>query len=251
MHLYGLIGQSLSHSFSGDYFKEKFRKLSLKNHEYRLFELNSINELTYLIQKKPDLKGFNVTIPFKQSIIPFLSTNSECVKNTGAVNTVKIFRNKTGYTLYGDNTDYHGFIQSLKGSLPLKHSAALILGTGGAAKTVSYVLRELGMKTTLVSRQVRDHANLSYQNLNRDVFETHTFIVNATPVGMFPLIENCPEIPYDCIDNRHLVYDLVYNPAETLFLYKSRLRGASVMNGLEMLYAQAEKSWQIWAQDEL
>ncbi len=249
MKLFGLIGYPLSHSFSKKYFTEKFDKLGLANHQYELFPLKNIGELPKLIADNPNLVGLNVTIPHKQSIIPFLDELDETAKAVGAVNTiVRLSTSKPGeYKLIGYNTDVTGFSQSLKPLLHPHHERALILGTGGAAKAVAYVLKGLGIQYYFVSRERKDLANsLTYDDLNEAVFNACKMVINTTPVGMYPIIEEAPNIPYEHFTAQHLAYDLVYNPTETAFMKKAAAQGAHTVNGLNMLYSQAEAAWKIW-----
>ena len=246
MPLYGLIGKTLKHSFSKQYFSEKFVKASLKDHKYELFELKSISEITSL-QKKTKLKGFNVTIPFKEQIFPYLKYVEENARKIGAVNVVKIVDNH----FYGYNTDYFGFKESLKNWIEdrLDNQSALVLGTGGASKAVVAALDSLGIRNTLVSR-VKSTEVMSYEDITHKVLEENKLIINTTPLGMAPNSSSRAALPYEFITREHWMYDLVYNPQETLFLKSGKQNGAQTKNGLEMLFLQAEKSWKIW-QDEI
>ncbi len=239
-----LLGFPLSHSFSCSYFEQKFKTENINSYEYSNAELDSIDKLPFLLEKE-GLVGFNVTIPYKEKIIPYLDQLDDSAKEVGAVNTVKIIRNENKIKLIGYNTDIYGFEKSLDGELN-KHKKALILGTGGAAKAVAFVLRKAGIKVQFVSRN-RDNS-LNYSSLNKKIINTHTFIVNTTPLGMYPEISVFPMINYDHLTATHFLYDLVYNPAETLFLEKARLRGAKTKNGLQMLELQAEKAWLIFTE---
>ncbi len=243
MKLFGLIGHPLSHSFSKKYFSEKFKSENITDCEYELFDIKSINELPLLLKQNPNLKGLNVTIPYKESVIPFLSELSKEAKEIGAVNTIKIDGNK----LIGDNTDYFGFKQSLKPFIEIKHERALILGTGGASKAVEYALKSININCLFVSRNPTKENEISYEDVNEYVIKHHQIIVNTTPVGTFPNAIEKPAIDYDLITSSHLLYDLVYNPKETLFLKEGRRRGAIILNGYQMLQLQAEKAWQIWS----
>lgn len=252
LNLFGLIGYPLTHSFSKKYFSNKFEKEEISNCQYELFPIESIDELPFLIQKHPSLKGLNVTIPYKEVVFPFLNEIDEAAKKVGAVNTIKIKDGK----LIGYNTDVYGFEISLKKSLAehfknkpnTKNKATLILGTGGAAKAVAYVLKKLNIDFKFVSRQAHK-GNLMYQDLNKEILQDHFLIINTTPLGTAPNIQNCPSIPYNFINDSHFLYDLVYNPEKTLFLNNGAKNGARTSNGLEMLYLQAEKAWEIWKED--
>lgn len=237
MAIYGLIGGKLSHSFSKKYFSEKFQKLRLKS-EYRLFELSNILEFEKL-KKNPSLKGLNVTIPYKELIIPFLDEIDETANRIGAVNTIKI---QNGFAK-GFNTDYHGFKYSLENSIPSTNMKALVLGSGGASKAVQKVLDDMKIEYFVVSREKE---KLTYSNLNKKIISNHKLIINTTPLGMYPNVGSYPDIPYDFLCEEHFCMDLVYNPEETIFMRKGAHKGAKVKNGLEMLYQQAEKSWEIW-----
>ncbi|MBT5403733.1 MAG: shikimate dehydrogenase [Crocinitomicaceae bacterium] len=237
---YGLIGKSLSHSFSKDYFTQKFDSLNLP-HKYFNFELNSIHEIMDLIETQKDLRGLNVTIPFKESIIPHLDEIDPIAAQIGAVNTVSITEGK----LKGFNTDAFGFKQLIKPFFKGHHERALILGSGGASKAVRFVLENLGVECNTVSRNP-DTTQLNYNQLNNHVLNAHLLIVNTTPLGMFPTINACPNIPYDLLTERHLLIDLIYNPSKTAFMQKGELRNATVINGTTMLHQQAERSWSIW-----
>ena len=243
--LYGLIGYPLTHSFSEKYFTEKFAKETISDSEYNLFPLQTIGQLTQLIKDNPRLSGLNVTIPFKESVIPFLDELDETAKKVGAVNCIKVESGK----LKGYNTDVYGFKQSIKPFLENHHERALILGTGGASKAVYHVLKEIGIDCYFVSRD-KSTATLKnvfdYEELNEYIFNAFKLIVNTTPVGMFPDINHAPKIPFERITSSHLLYDLVYNPMETEFLKRGKEKGALTVNGLSMLHQQAEEAWRIW-----
>ena len=236
---FGLIGKKLTHSFSGTYFTEKFERESLVNHYYRLFELQDISFFPDLIRNnKP--AGLNVTIPYKKEIINYLDEIDSLAKRIGAVNVIK-----TGEKLTGYNTDYFGFRESLENWLPPVSSLkALVLGTGGAASAVTTVLTDLKIPYMSVSRSNR--GELRYEEIDREIINTSKLIINTTPLGMSPEVSQSPSLPYEFMDKRHFLYDLVYNPEETLFMKKGKERGCQVKNGLEMLYIQAEKAWEIW-----
>jgi len=241
MKQYGLIGYPLSHSFSKGYFAEKFLKENITDANYDVFPLEKIDDFTALYQNKENLIGLNVTIPYKQQVIPFLDELDETSANIGAVNTVKFTQGKR----IGYNTDAYGFEMSLKPMLQSHHTNALILGTGGASKAVEYVLKKLGISFQYVSRNKSDHT-ISYEQLDEFIIHNSKLIINSTPIGMYPNVDVAPNIPYNAISEKHLLYDLVYNPEETLFLKKGKEKGAQTKNGLEMLYLQAERSWEIW-----
>ena len=243
--VYGLIGYPLSHSFSKNYFTEKFEKENIPDCEYNLYPIEDINELAQLIKNTPSLLGLNVTIPYKESIIPFLDTLDETAKKVGAVNCIKIKDQK----LIGYNTDVFGFKQSIKPFLESHHERALILGTGGASKAVHYVLKEIGIDCYFVTRNKQQTTNthfFEYKELNEYIINSFKLIINTSPVGMYPNINEAPEIPYQFITPSHLLYDLIYNPAETAFLKHGKQQGASTLNGLSMLHQQAEEAWKIW-----
>jgi shikimate dehydrogenase len=240
MRLYGLIGYPLSHSFSEKYFAEKFKKEGLTDCTYKLFSIASINELKEILEL-PDLCGLNVTIPYKEQVLPFLTEANDVVKKIKACNCIDI-RNKK---LKGYNTDAEGFEQSLKQQLKPHHTSALILGTGGAAKAVEYVLRKLNIAVKYVSRKPSVN-NYSYEELTPAVIKDHTVIINTTPLGMYPAVNEAPPVPYDVLTPGHYLFDLTYNPAKSLFLQKGEERGAAIKNGYEMLVIQAEESWRIW-----
>lgn len=244
MRLLGLIGFPLGHSFSCDYFRQKFSREGIKDIEYRAFPLKDLKEVRKIIAENPDLIGFNVTVPYKIKIIRLLDSLDYTAGIVGAVNTVCIIRKGKRYRLKGYNTDVSGFRRLISGTADIKGSRALVLGTGGAAMAVKYVFEEKGIAVTLVSRSGK--AGLLYKDLNKDIIESHKVIVNATPVGMFPEINTSPEIPYEFISKDHIAIDLVYNPAETLFLKKCGQYGATTLNGLKMLHVQADESWEIW-----
>ena len=242
MREFGLIGKTLKHSFSQKYFEEKFKREQITDASYSLFELTDIKQLTEFIRQHPELVGFNVTIPYKQQIIPYLDELSEEAAAVNAVNTVVIEHVGGQILTKGHNTDIIGFRESLREvDLPKQ---ALVLGTGGAAAAVTYVLENLGCRCTAISRDPQ--RGLPYSALNADIIRQHKFIVNCTPLGTYPNINEKPDIPYEGLSGEHFLYDLVYNPSETAFLKEGILRGAKVQNGLQMLHAQAEASWRIW-----
>ena len=240
MKQFGLIGKTLGHSFSKSYFEDKFRKEHIQNASYDNFPLKSVEEFKTLI-KKNSFSGINVTIPYKVSIIPLLDELSEEVQSIGAVNTIQFKDDK----LIGYNTDYIGFHNSIKPFLENTMEQALILGTGGASKAIVYALGKIGIKCLCVSRSPKEN-QLNYEELNEFVLKHHLLIVNTTPLGTSPNINECPDIPYQYITENHLLVDLVYNPAETLFLKKGKEKRANILNGKSMLVHQAEEAWKIW-----
>ncbi|MGL5703934.1 MAG: shikimate dehydrogenase family protein [Tannerellaceae bacterium] len=245
MQKYGLIGYPLKHSFSRNYFNTKFESEKIKA-EYLNFEISSINELKDVLKNNPDLNGLNVTIPYKEQVLPFLDGLSDNAKRIGAVNVIQFQKGWFGKPkLIGHNTDIIGFRESIKPLLKPAQKKALILGTGGASKAVYHGLADLGIEATYVSRTPQE-GMLTYNDLTKAVMEEYPIIVNSTPVGMFPKVEQCPDIPYQYIGADHLLYDLLYNPDETLFMKKGKANGAVVKNGLEMLLLQAFAAWNIW-----
>ena len=243
---FGLIGRKLSHSFSRKYFSHKFEQEAI-HAEYHLHELASIEELPDLVKEIPNLRGLNVTIPYKEQVIPYLTELSPAAKSIGAVNTIRV----SPEGLYGDNSDIYGFWQSLKELLKgevITH--ALILGTGGAAKAVEYVLnQQLKVKDyRLVSRSPQGDLQIGYDQLSDWDWDSYRLIINTTPLGMYPKIEAAPGLPYERFTPQHFAYDLVYNPQTTHFMQLAAEQGSAVMNGMQMLILQAEKSWEIWHQ---
>ncbi|MCK5781587.1 MAG: shikimate dehydrogenase [Flavobacteriales bacterium] len=242
MREYGLIGRNISYSFSEGYFSDKFKKLGISDCSYSTFDLSDISELKKLLKSKSDLKGFNITIPYKEEVIEFLDEIDESAKSIKAVNTVKIVDGK----LIGYNTDTFGFRTSIKPFFEPQHRKALILGTGGAAKAIAFVLEQLGVSYLYVSRNPKSDNEVSYSELTKEAIANFPFIINCSPIGTFPNVDIAPEIPYEGIGDKHLLYDLVYNPKESLFLKKGKEMGAATVNGLSMLYHQAEEAWRIW-----
>ncbi|HRN58141.1 MAG TPA: shikimate dehydrogenase [Agriterribacter sp.] len=240
MKLYGLIGYPLGHSFSKEYFTQKFEKEQL-NCRFENFPIEDIAHFPAVLQNNPSLVGLCVTIPYKEKVIPFLHELSPDVQQIGACNSIRISNGR----LTGFNTDTIGFKQSLTRQLQPCHTRALVLGTGGASRAVEYVLRQMGIACTLVSRNAKQSA-VRYSMLNADTIKNHLLIINASPVGTFPDVNKCPDIPYEAIGDRHFLFDLIYNPEKTLFLKKGAERGAAVQNGYDMLIAQAEASWGLW-----
>ncbi len=244
MKKFGLIGNPLVHSFSQKYFTEKFKNEHI-DACYSLYQLERIDDVVELVNTNTELVGFNVTIPYKQQIIPYLNELDPEAAAIGAVNVVKIIRNNEQIILKGYNSDIYGFFHSIKPLLKPWHTNALILGTGGASKAVCAMLNKLGIKITFISRTPKD-GQLTYADLNQQVMSTNKVIVNCSPLGTYPNVDTCPNIPYQFITPQHLVYDLVYNPEQTLFLKKASEQGAITKNGLEMLHLQAEAAWKYW-----
>lgn len=246
--MYALIGKPLGHSFSADFFNEKFKREGIDN-SYILAPLDCISEVAQLLESHPDLQGFNVTIPYKQQIIPYLDALSEEAMEIGAVNVVKVENINGKRFLKGFNSDTIGFKESITPLIKPYMKKALILGTGGASHAVEYVLRSAGIETVKVSRN-EARGILTYAQLSKEVMDNHPIIVNTTPLGMWPKIDVCPDIPYDLITSQHLCFDLVYNPEVTSFMKKAAERGAAVKNGLQMLHLQAIAAWNIWNNNE-
>lgn len=241
MRLFGLIGYPLSHSFSKRFFTEKFEKEQISECRYELFPLKTIEELSFLLREQPELEGLNVTIPFKKQVLSMLD-ESHIPAGLDACNCINI----QGGRLIGYNTDITGFEKSLIPLLKSYHKKALILGNGGATAAVVYVLQKLGIEFDIVSRKWHSGTGLTYEKLNKEIISQSTVIINTTPLGMYPEVETFPDIPYRYLSDRHLLFDLVYNPAKTVFLQKGEKYGAAIKNGEEMLVLQAEESWRIW-----
>ena len=244
MDKYGLIGFPLGHSFSIDYFNEKFQNEKI-DAEYINFEIPQIDNLHEIIDTNPNLRGLNVTRPYKQQVIKFLNDISPEAKSIGAVNVIRIEHKGSKTLLKGFNSDVTGFTKSIEPLLEPSHRKALILGTGGAAKAVDYGLRSLGLETLYVSRSAKEGA-ITYEEITPELVKEYNVIVNCTPLGLYPQTDTCPKLPYEAMDSHTLLYDLLYNPDETLFMQKGAARGATVKNGLEMLLLQAFDSWGIW-----
>lgn len=243
---YGLIGYPLGHSFSRGYFNEKFKAEGI-DAEYLNFEIPTIDDFIEVVESNPDLKGLNVTIPYKEQVINYLDELAPDARQIGAVNVIQIIRQPKGKVkLVGHNSDVIGFTQSIEPLLKPHHHKALVLGTGGASKAVFHGLKSLGIEPTYVSRTPKDPSYLTYSQLTPEVMAGHTVIVNTTPLGMYPKTDTCPDIPYELLTTDHLLYDVVYNPAETLFMKRGQAQGATVKNGLEMLLLQAFAAWEIW-----
>ncbi|WP_423146502.1 shikimate dehydrogenase family protein [Rubrolithibacter danxiaensis] len=257
MRKFGLIGYPLGHSFSKDYFTNKFKREGLTDCEYEAYPLPSLSNFEEFIRSTPGLCGLNVTIPHKIGIMFYLDKVEKAAKAIDAVNCIKIVNHNPAASyfsgelssmkvkLIGYNTDWIAFQESLKPLLTKQHSKALILGTGGASRAVTYALNNLNIDYKLVSRRA-NRKQISYSDLSRDLIEDYSLIINTTPLGMSPNTAECPDIPYEYITAKHLLYDLIYNPVETEFLKRGKERGAAVKNGMEMLHLQAEKAWEIW-----
>ncbi|WP_339836241.1 shikimate dehydrogenase [uncultured Flavobacterium sp.] len=239
---YGLVGKDISYSFSKKHFTEKFTAYHFDNCEYLNFDISSIKEFPEIFAKNKGLKGLNVTIPYKEEIIPYLDSLSKNAKKIGSVNTIVINKQKK---LIGYNTDFYGFKKSLKPLLESHHTKALILGTGGASKGIAFALKKLNIEYDFVSRNPNEF-QISYDEIDSALFEDYSIIINTTPVGTFPNIEDCPKFDYSLLSKKHIAFDLVYNPEESMFLKKAKEQGAITKNGYDMLVFQAEKSWKIW-----
>lgn len=242
---FGLLGRSLKHSFSQTYFTQKFHNLELPDYRYELFELATMNELPALLARHPELQGLNVTIPYKEQVWPFLNEVAPSAARVGAVNVIEF---RADGQLIGHNTDYIGFRDSVRSFLPkgpLAEVRALVLGSGGASKAVEVALKELGIGYWVVSRNPLG-AGLTYDELTPQLLQEHRLIINTTPLGTFPAVEECPPIPYEALTSQHYLYDLIYNPRETEFMQRGQIRGAHTKNGFEMLCLQAEAAWEIW-----
>ncbi|MBW4758170.1 shikimate dehydrogenase family protein [Prevotella histicola] len=244
MDKYGLIGYPLGHSFSVGYFNEKFSNEHI-NAKYINFEIPSIEDFAEVIESNPELRGLNVTIPYKEQVIPYLDSLSPEANAIGAVNVIRITRKGDKSHLKGFNSDVIGFTRSIEPLLERHHKKALILGTGGASKAVDYGLRSLGIETKFVSRTKRP-GFFTYEEITPEIIKDYNIIVNCTPLGMYPNTDVCPTLPYEAMDSHNLLYDLLYNPDETLFMQKGKEHGAITKNGLEMLLLQAFASWEFW-----
>ena len=245
MQKYGLIGYPLGHSFSKNYFNQKFESEKI-DATYLNFEIPNIKDLKTVLKDNPELNGLNVTIPYKEQVIPYLDDLDEDARLIGAVNVIKFTKGIFGKKLKGYNSDIIGFTQSIQPLLQPHHQKALILGTGGASKAVYHGLKNLGLESIFVSRTHKADDMLTYEELTPEIMAEYTVIVNSTPVGMFPKVDFCPNIPYELLTPNHLLYDLLYNPNVTLFMKKGEAQGAVVKNGLEMLLLQAFAAWEIW-----
>ncbi|MEO0059272.1 MAG: Shikimate dehydrogenase [Bacteroidota bacterium] len=241
MKKFGLVGKNIDYSFSRKYFSEKFKNDNLNNYEYVNFDIPDIFEFSKVI-KTENIVGLNVTIPYKQAVIPFLDAVSKKAKKIGAVNTITV--DKNGKTK-GYNTDWYGFKKSIAQNIRPDHKKALILGTGGSSKAVAFALKKLKIEVTFVSR-TKTRKGFQYADLSQKILSEYQIIINCTPLGTSPNVDICPEIPYEFLTKDQLVFDLIYNPEKTLFLQKSEQQGATIQNGKEMLVFQAEKAWEIW-----
>jgi len=249
MKKYGLIGYPLTHSFSKRFFTEKFETEKIDS-TYDNFEIDTIQKFPDIIKNNPEVIGLNVTIPYKEQVIPFLNDLNESAREIGAVNTVKIIRSESGIHLKGFNTDTFGFENSLKPLLKEYHKKALILGTGGASKALKYVLKKLGIEYTSASIEELKENEIRYEEIDEKMMSERLLIINATPLGTYPKVETFPNIPYQFITEKHLLFDLVYNPEITQFMAKGKTKGATVKNGYEMLLGQALESYEIWNSKE-
>lgn len=241
MNRYGLIGRTLTHSFSKNYFTKKFEAEGLSDYTYHNFELTTINEFPLLLKQRPDVKGLNVTIPYKEDVLQFLTGKNEIVEEIGACNCIRI----EGENLIGFNTDVIGFQKSLAPQLKPCHKKALILGTGGASKAIAYVLGQAGIEYNFVSRK-KSTNGLGYEDLGEAIISSHHLIINTTPLGMWPNVDADPPVPYQFLTPKHFLFDIIYNPVKTKFLAEGEKQGAQICNGYDMLIEQAEESWRIW-----
>lgn len=244
MDKYGLIGYPLGHSFSIGFFNEKFENEGI-DAKYINFEIPNIEALPEVLASNPELRGLNVTIPYKEKVISYLDTVSPEARAIGAVNVIRVDHKGDDVILKGFNSDVIGFTKSIEPLLEKFHKKALILGTGGASKAINYGLKSLGLETVFVSRYERP-GTIQYKDITADVVKEYNVIVNCTPLGMYPKIDECPDLPYEAMDNHNIIYDLIYNPDQTLFMKKGKANGALVKNGLEMLLLQAFASWKFW-----
>lgn len=242
MKVYGLIGKNIGYSFSKKYFTDRFINTNADDCVYENFDIDAISDFPSLIENKPDLAGLNVTIPYKETIIPYLDLLSKKATQIGAVNVIRF--TKKG-KLKGYNSDYYGFKKSLQTLLQSHHQKALILGTGGASKAVAFALKELEIPFAFVSREIQENT-ITYERINATTFDNFQIFINCTPLGTSPNTNEFPPIPYQFFTEKHLVFDLIYNPEETQFLKKARKKGATTKNGMDMLQFQAEKAWEIW-----
>ena len=249
MKKYGLIGYPLTHSFSKRFFTEKFETENIDS-SYENFEIDTIEKFPGIIKNNPEVIGLNVTIPYKEQVIPFLNDINDSAREIGAVNTVKITRSESGVHLKGFNTDTYGFENSLKPLLKDYHKKALILGTGGASKALKYVLTKLGIEYISASIEELKENEIRYEEIDEQMMKERLLIINATPLGTYPKVDTYPDIPYEFITEKHLLFDLVYNPEFTRFMAKGKAEGATVKNGYDMLLGQALKSYEIWNSEE-
>lgn len=248
MDKYGLIGYPLGHSFSKSYFNEKFENEGI-NAEYINFEIPTLDSLPEILASNPELKGLNVTIPYKEKVISYLDSISPEARAIGAVNVIRVDHKGNDTYLKGFNSDVIGFTKSIEPLLERLHKKALILGTGGASKAINFGLKSLGLETVFVSRFERP-GTIQYSQITPDIIQEYNVIVNCTPCGMYPHIDECPQLPYEAMTSKNILYDLLYNPDETLFMKKGAQHGATVKNGLEMLLLQAFASWEFWHNKE-
>lgn len=249
MKRYGLLGYPLTHSFSKRFFTKKFKDENIDS-SYENFEIDTISKFPAVVENNPDIVGFNVTIPYKELVIPFLDELNDAAREIGAVNTIRVKRSGDKVQLKGFNTDTFGFETSLQPLLKDYHQKALILGTGGASKALKYVLKKRGIDYLSVSRKKNIANGIAYDQITREVMQQHLLIINATPLGTFPKVDTYPDIPYEFITHRHLLFDVVYNPEESEFLRRGKEHGATIKNGYEMLLNQAIKSYEIWTSEE-
>jgi len=240
MHKFGLVGKNISYSFSKNFFTQKFSELNLDDYEYQNFDINSISDFPKILAS--NVKGLNITIPYKEQVIPFLNEIDEVAKEIGAVNTIKFIGKNQ---IKGFNTDVYGFEKSLNSVINKTHTKALVLGTGGASKAIIYVLKKLAIDFLIVSRNPLEN-QIPYNEITEKEIIDHSIIINCTPLGTFPNVDEFPNIPYKYLTEKHLLYDLIYNPAKTKFLLEGEKKGATICNGSKMLEYQAEKSWEIW-----
>lgn len=240
--LFGLLGRNIDYSFSRQYFTERFERDEQQDFSYVNFDVEDIANFPSIIKNNRNLKGLNVTIPYKETVVPFLDKMSANAEKIGAVNTIKF--TKKGY-LKGYNTDFYGFKKALRPLLQPHHQKALILGTGGASKGVAFALEKLGILYSFVSRQATENT-IHYNRINATTFDNYQIIINCTPIGTSPDVDKFPDLPYEFFTDKHIAFDLIYNPEETAFLKKAKANGAAIKNGYDMLVFQAEKSWKIW-----
>ncbi len=245
MDKYGLIGFPLGHSFSISYFNEKFENENI-DAKYENFEIPKIEALPEVLDSNPDLKGLNVTIPYKEKVISYLDSISPEARAIGAVNVIRVTRKGEKIILKGFNSDVIGFTKSIEPMLEKFHKKALILGTGGASKAINYGLKSLGLETLFVSRSTKGKDCILYQDITPEMMQEYNVIVNCTPLGMYPHTDECPQLPYEAMNMKTILYDLIYNPDETLFMKRGAEHGATTKNGLEMLLLQAFASWEFW-----
>ncbi len=249
MKKYGLLGYPLTHSFSKRFFTEKFEKENIDS-SYENFEIDTIEKFPDVVKNNPEIAGFNVTIPYKEKVIRFLDELNDSAQQIGAVNTIKVKRTGDNIYLKGFNTDTHGFETSLRPLLKDHHKKALILGTGGASKALKYVLEHLGIGYLSASIEELKENEIRYEDIDKQMMKERLLIINATPLGTYPKVDTYPNIPYEFITKKHLMFDLVYNPEVTQFMAKGLEQGATVKNGYEMLLNQALKSYEIWNTEE-